>query len=405
MKKIIFYTLFSLCLSLFAQDPAPKHEATFELGSGLNFSFNEGAYTFSIGGMIQPSISFEKSGENPSDYFFNAKRSYFNFEGKAVNEKVHFFMQMDFSLGEPLLDAWIAYQPFKQLKLTFGQKQSIANNREMMIMEDQLQFPNRGLLSSAYSATGREFGLYVESRLGNDKFGIVPQIAVTSGDGRNSFGTDSRDVDWGGLKYAARLDLYPLGFFREGNDKLVADLAHETSPKLVLGAAASYNDGASNLTGEGHGDFFLYNRLGGVQLPDYRQVYGDLLFKYQGFSLLGEYVIATATSLDGSYIDELGADDMLPTEISQFLALGRAINAQAGYATKSGYALDLRYGMLNPEFSENTTSLIQETNAFTVGASKYFKGNDLKLQAAFTSTNLADGTNRSLGEVIVQLVF
>lgn len=405
MKKILFYTLFSLCWSLFAQNPSSRHQATFELGSGMNFSFNEGAYQFSMGGMIQPYTAFEKTGENPSDYFFNAKRSYFNFAGKAAKEKVQFFMQMDFSLNEPLLDAWIAYEPVQQLKLTFGQKQSIANNREMMIMEDQLQFADRGLLSSAYSGLGREFGLFVESRWGNDKFGLVPQIAITSGDGRNSFGTDSRDVDWGGLKYAARLDLYPLGFFSEGNDQLVADLAHENRPKLVLGAAASYNDGASNLTGEGHGDFFLYNRIGGVQLPDYRQVYGDLLFKYQGFSLLGEYVIATATSLDGSYKDPFGADVMLPTEISQFLALGRAFNAQAGYVTKSGYALDLRYAMLSPEFGENTNSLIRETNALTMGAAKYFKGNDLKIQAAFTATNLADGSTQSLAEVMVQLVF
>ena len=131
-------------------------------------------------------------------------------------------------------------------------------------------------------------------------FGIVPQVAITSGDGRNSFGTDSRDVDLGGLKYGARLDIYPLGFFSEGNDKSTADLAHEESPKLVLGVAASYNDGASHSAGEGHGDFFLYNADGRVQLPDYRQVYGDILVKYKGISVLGEYLIATATSLLGS---------------------------------------------------------------------------------------------------------
>lgn len=405
MKKICFFILFSYSLILLAQDKDAKNQATFELGSGLNFSFNNGDYIFSLGGMIQPSIAFEKAGENPSDYFFNAKRSYFNFSGKAAQEKVSFFLQTDFSLSEPLLDAWVSYQPVRQFSITIGQKQTIANNREMMIMEDQLQFPNRGLLSSAFSRTGREFGLFVESRWGSDKFGIVPQLAITSGDGRNSFGIDSRDVDRGGFKYAARLDLYPLGFFSGGNDQLIADLVHEESPKLVLGAAASYNDGASQMTGEGHGDFLLYNRLGGVQLPDYRQVYGDLLFKYQGFSLLGEYVIATATSLDGSYLDEFGGEMMLPTEISQFLALGRAISAQAGYATKSGLGLDLRFSSLTPEFGENANSLIQETSAFTVGAAKYFKGNDLKVQAAFTSTSLADGSSSSLGELIVQLVF
>jgi hypothetical protein len=405
MKKVIFTLLLSCFLSLHAQEAPPRHQATFELGSGLNFSFNQGAYHFSMGGVIQPYMAFDKTSDNPSDRFFNVKRSYFNFAGQARDEKVSFFMQLDFSLTNPLLDAWVAYQPFDQLKVSLGQKQTLGNNREMMIMEDQLQFPDRGLLSSAFSRSGREFGVFVESRWGSETFAVVPQIAITSGDGRNSFGQDSRDVDLGGFKYAARLDIYPLGFFSEGNDQLIADLAHESRPKLLLGAAASYNDGASQMTGEGHGDFFLYNALGGVQLPDYRQVYADLLFKYQGFSLLGEYVIATATSLEGSFTDEFGVTPLLPTQISQYLALGRAFNAQLGYVTRSGYALDFRYGALNPEFGENPNSLIQERSAFSVGASKYFKGNDLKLQLAFTSSSLPDDITQNLGEVILQLAF
>ena len=43
---------------------------------------------------------------------------------------------------------------------------------------------------------------------------------------------------------------------------------------------------------------------------------------------------------------------MVPTQISTFLTLGNSYNAQVGYVTKSGYALDLRYSQVTPEFTD-----------------------------------------------------
>ena len=59
-----------------------------------------------------------------------------------------------------------------------------------------------------------------------------------------------------------------------------------------------------------------------AQLPDYRKVYTDLLLKYKGFSFLGEYAIVTAKGLQGAYLNANGASLLIPTQISQFLALG-----------------------------------------------------------------------------------
>ena len=69
----------------------------------------------------------------------------------------------------------------------------------------------------------------------------------------------------------------------------------------MISLGGSYNDGASNTVGEGHGDFNLYDANGDSKYPDYRKLHFDLLSKYQGFSFLAEYLIATATDLDGSY--------------------------------------------------------------------------------------------------------
>ena len=405
MKKHFLYITITGLMLLFFSDLVAQNKVGFDLGSGLNFSLNDGAYQFKIGGMIQPSASFEKMSSTKPDYYFNVKRTYFNISGSALKEKVSFFLQTDFSLGTPLLDAWVAYKPTDNLTISLGQKQSIANNREMLIMEDKLQFGNRSLVSTGFCRTGREFGLFVSQKIGLNKFGIVPQLAVTSGDGRNSFGIDSRDVDMGGLKYSGRIDVYPLGFFSDTNDDLIADLAHEKSLKMVIGGAASYNTGASNSVGEGHGDFQLYDVNAAVKLPDYRKVCGDILIKYQGLSLLGEFVMSSATSLDGSYITTSNISPLIPTQISEYLALGSAYNAQIGYATKTGYALDVRYDVLTPEFSANPNSVIRKTTGMTVGFSKYFKQNNLKFQASFSSLKYADNSNKLLGSLIFQVVF
>jgi hypothetical protein len=405
MKKLLVYFYIIGLFPISINDLPAQNKASFELGNGLNFSLNDGAYQFKIGGMIQPTVSFEKMNSNKPDYFYNVKRSYFNISGKALKEKASFFLQTDFSLSTPLLDAWLAYNPTDKLTITMGQMQSVANNREMLIMEDKLQFGDRSLLSKGLCRSGREFGILVVQKIELGALGIVPQIALTSGDGRNSFGIDSRDSDKGGLKYSGRIDVYPLGQFTSGNENIIADLVHEKTLKMVVGGAASYNVGASNAVGEGHGNFQLFDATGAPKFPDYRKFYGDILVKYNGFSLLGELAMASATSLEGSYTAASLSAPLAPTQISNYLALGTAFNAQLGYVTKGGYALDLRYDRLIPEFGANSTSILKNTTGMTVGFSKYVKQNNLKLQTSFSSFSYGDANSHLMGSFIVQLVF
>lgn len=405
MTKNILLVLLASTAVATAQIKPSKSEAKFELGSGLLFSFNDDAYQFRIGGMVQPYMGMENIEGSDADFYLNSRRSYFNLGGKMKEENVSFFIQLDFSLSDPLLDAWIGFHPTEKMNIYVGQKQSIANNREMQIMETHLQYPGRSLLSTAFSNTGRELGLYVDYYLGGEAFGIKPQIAITSGDGRNSFGTDSRDIDQGGFKYAARLDVYPLGQFASGNEESIADFAHEESLKMVLGGAASFNDGASGARGEGHNLFNLYNSTGGFQQPDYRQVYGDALMKYKGFSFLGEYVVATSTNLDGTFRSETASDALLATEISEYLALGSAFNVQAGYLSRRGYGFDARYFGLSPEFDLNAASIIKRQTGWSLGLTKHLKGNAAKVQLAYTSFANENLPSSSFAEILFQVMF
>jgi len=404
VKNICTLLLFCITFLIQAQENDEKNKANFNLGSGLNFSFNEGDYKFNLGGFIQPSFLSEKVSGFDAENEFNSKRSFLMFSGKAKKEKVSFFIQLDYSLSEPLLDAWLAYHPTESITITVGQKQSFVNNREMIYREDRLQFNNRSFLSQTLSNTGREFGLFVESRFG-ESFGIVPMVAITSGDGRNSFGSDSRDSDLGGVKIGGRLDVYPLGYFKEGNDFTSTDLGREETLKFVIGAAASQNNGASNATGEGHGDFLLYDVNGNDNLPDYSQVYVDFLLKYQGFSLLAEYANTSATNLDQAYLDENATQILAPEQISEYLFLGDSFNIQAGYVTQGGLSFDVRYETASPEFENYANSILQDMSAFTFGLSKYFNNNALKLQAAYTSVNPSIGSSTNQFELLLQIAF
>ncbi len=406
MKNIILILTFLLSLKISAQElPASNPlELDTKIGRGLNFNFNDGNYFFKIGGMVQPYVGIQKDSTSDSKYFMNAKRTYFNLSGKASKEKLAFLIQTDFSLSSPLLDAWVSYTPINNLKFTVGQVQTFANNKEMTIMENQLQFIDRSLVSEQFSATGREFGLFIESKFNLGKIGIFPQIAVTSGDGRNSFGTSSIDYDFGGLKYVGRLNVFPFGYFSEGNNTQIADIKAEQKPKLALGISGNYNVGATNSKGEGHGNFLLYDIAGKNKLPDYRKLFYDIHFKYKGFSLLTEYVIATGKVTEGTFIDPTGIDAIKTTEISQLLSLGNGLNIQTGYIYKKKYGIDCRYSMVTPEFSDNANSIIQKRNEWTLGFTKYVDENNLKYGASFSQID--NGTSKTtVGSFMVQVAF
>lgn len=407
MKKVALLTVF-FCITILinAQESEDKNVASFNLGSGLNFSFNEGNYQFNFGGFVTPTYSYSKVSGRDGENTFNARNAFLILSGRAVKEKVSFLVQTDYSQTQPLLDAWLAYHPTENITITFGQKQTFVNNREMTYREDRLQFTDRSLLSQNLSNTGREFGVFVETKFKiGSQFGIAPMAAITSGDGRNSFGSNSRDTDLGGLKIGGRLDLYPLGYFTEGNDLFSADLAHEETLKFVIGAAVSKNTGASNANGEGHGDFFLYNANGNDNFPDYSQVYIDLLLKYKGFSFLAEYANASAEGLDLVYTDEAATQILAPQQISEFLVLGNSYNLQTGYVTKSGFGFDLRYESATPEFESNLNSLLTDYSSYTLGLTKYFDNNNLKMQASVSRIDFTNGSNQTIAEFLVQIVF
>jgi hypothetical protein len=364
----------------------------------------EKPHAFEFHGFLQPSWQWTKSEGQKAANSLRSKRTYLWFSGSLMQEKITFLVRTDFSASTPLLDAWAAWNS-QHLSVSTGQRRTFTNNREMTFEEDKLAFPERSLLSTAFCGNGREFGLFAEGRFGNKTL-LVPMLALTSGDGPNSFGINSTDVDLGGIKLGGRLDFYPLGDFSEGNTGLSVDAKRESKPKILIGIAGSWNKGASQEKGEGHGYFSLFDSSKTARYPQYRKISADLIVKYRGFSLLAEFANASAAGLSGLRTDSIGgiASLLQPTQIATYLVLGNALNLQAGYFFRNGISVDFRYQKLNPEFTRRDSRL-NETEDFALHLGKYFDFNRMKIQATAGSRKIAGLPSKMYSEVMFQVGF
>ena len=416
MKKLIITTIILLSISYVFSQESERNNASFSLGDGISFSFNEGDYEFNIYGFIKPTYIYndEKIYTDDGEYSnvfrqFKSQNSNLFFTGFAKDEKLSFTIQMDYSSSNPLVEAFIGYHFNEKTTLYFGQMLVNHNNLEMTYNEDRLRFTNRGILSQTYTDNGEEFGLFFETSFGKSII-FKPTLAITSGDGKNSFGDDSRDSDKGGVKFGSRINIFPFGDFSIGNRLSTVDLIHEERPKVQIGFAYSKNMGASNKVGDGHGDFILYDDSGDELFPDYSQLFLDLNLKYKGFSLVLEYADAYASGLDQIYTDPNAFNLLIPQQISEYLVVGDGQGIQFGYFTKNGISIDLIYENLNPEFDSYGSSILRKSSNMGVGISKYLAGNNLKIQASLFKTgyenlnNLNDDEFMS-GSFLVQIAF
>ena len=415
MKKTIITIIFLLSISYVFTQESERNNARFSLGDGISFSFNEGDYEFNIYGFIKPTYIYndEKIYSDDGEYSnvfrqFKSQNSNLFFTGFAKDEKLSFTIQMDYSSPNPLVEAFIGYHFNEKTSLYFGQMQVNHNNLEMTHNEDRLRFTNRGILSRTYSVDGEEFGIFFETSFGKSII-IKPTFAVTSGDGKNSFGDDSRDSDKGGVKFGSRINILPFGDFSIGNRLSTIDLIGEEKLKVQIGFAYSKNMGASNQVGDGHGDFILYDDSGDELFPDYSQLFFDLNLKYKGFSLVLEYADAFASGLDQIYTDPNAFNLLIPKQISEYLVVGDSQGIQFGYFTKNGISIDFIYENLNPEFDSFESSVLRKSSNMGVGLSKYLAGNNLKIQAslfktAYENLNNLDDEFMS-GSFLVQIAF
>ena len=386
----------------------------YKFGEGLSFSGKDNNYKMEISGYLQPSSESRKYLDNDDATFYNRmrmRRARLNFSGTSKKEKLSYRLQLDLtgggegdaSIGSLVFDAWIAYDLTKRIKLTFGQKATSTDNRELGMRSNTLQLVERSPISGAFASI-REFGFFAEStyKIAKQSY-IKPEIAITNGDGINVFGKDH-----GGLKYGGRIDYLPFGLFNNFGQYRQADLERELTPKFVIGANCSYNVGISDRRGSESGTILYLDSQNKELLPDYMKYGIDFLFKYRGFSLLGEYINASTrvpsgitqrVRLDGTIATTFEDANNNPIPIENYvkgrMMIGEGYNLQGGYVFKNLFSIDGRFSYLQPETVSflNNAQYYNRSHFYTLGITKYLARNyGAKIQLDCTYINAKSGS-------------
>lgn len=399
--------MFSGVVNAFAQNPILNK---YHPGEGLIFTDKNSEYSFKINGYLQPffetkSASIDTTGELANR--FRMRRIRLRISGDAFDEKIDYRLQLDMSgtaeSGDAssgmLMDAWVAYNPTSNFSIRFGQSTDPTDNRELTVGSHTLQLVERSRLTSAF-ATIRCVGVFANhtARLGNGNY-IKSYLTINNGDGPNTF-----KADHGGLKFGGRIDYLPFGLFTYYGQYREVDIIRELSPKLVIGAVWSRNYGMSSRRGRGSGDILYMNDSLHESLPDYTKFGIDFLFKYRGFSMLGEYVATAAyvpnditwrVRTDGTLANTFDVNGVQDVEnyVKSRMMLGKGYNLQAGYIFKNGWSVDARYTYLKADknsFLNNITFYNRPAN-YTLGLSKYFGRNySFKIQTSVSYMTLGD---------------
>jgi hypothetical protein len=403
-------------LGFFQESYSQLYLNEYNFGEGLNFSGEKG-YSVRLDGYVQPYVDTKRYLNNDNNELytrFRMRRIRLVLSGESENQKLRYRLKVDLSgtpeigveaednSGNFLLDAYVSYEVNNDLRLTFGQRATSTDNRELRMNSQTLQLPERSRLTSAFSAI-REFGLFADGtyRIRGGSY-LKPSLAVTNGDGLNVF-----EEDRGGLKYGGRLDFLPFGLFTKFGQFRQADIVRELTPKLVVGTNYSYNMGMSSRRGRASGRILYLDENDEETLPDYAKFGVDFLFKYKGFSMLGEYV-KTWASINEDITQRVRNDGSVSTsflvngvqDINSYvrgrMMLGEAYNLQAGYVFNSLYSLDARYTHLKADTNSflNNGTFYNRPNYYTIGLSKYLnRSYGAKIQASFTYVDVAEGSN------------
>ena len=363
-------------------------------GKGLiNFVAKDSSFSvkFAPRFQVRSMSSWDHNGNQygSPDHNFIVRRARLKFDGFAYSPKLKYKLELglsnrdisganDFNRNTPryILDAVIMWNFSGNWELWAGQTK-LPGNVERVVSSANLQLVDRSLLNSRFNID-RDLGVQLrhETNLGGD-FLMREKFAVSQGEGRNV--TEGNE---GGLQYTARLEFLPFGTFKSKGDYSQSDLKREAKPKLMLGFTYNYNQ--DTVRERGFAGDYMIRTDGSIYETNQTTIFADAMFKYNGFSFMGEYAKRTA---DDEIATEL--DGLTPT--GDIVLTGNALNLQAGYLFKSNYEIAARFTTLE---YENVTGALP-TEQYTLGVNKFVVGHKLKVQSDISYTTL-DGNDDNI---------
>ena len=292
------------------------------------------------------------NGLNDFERVLRFRRVRFKFDGFVFSPKIGYKVELDALKGQ-VLDAVIKWHVTKRFSVWAGQTK-VMGNRERVISSRNLQFVDRSLLNKRYNLD-RDLGIQFHHNFKIGKTVIVENLGVFQGEGKN-YVDKAENINSKGLSYTGRIEFLPFGKFTSKGDYSSADLKREPKPKLSIGITYDFNSDAILSGGQ----------LGNVmkQGSDLKTLIFDAMFKYKGFSFLGEYMDKTSSS------------SVFQTE-DKIFKTGIGLNLQAGYLFKSNWEIATRYTSVTPE----KETLHNNQKEYTMAVSKYIVGHKIKVQS------------------------
>lgn len=308
-----------------------------------------------------------------SEQNFLIRRARLKFDGFAYSPKLEYKIELglsnrdisgasQFTSNAPryILDAVVKWNFYENFVLWFGQTK-LPGNIERVISSANLMQVDRSLLNSRFNID-RDMGFQLRHHFNlSEKFLIREIFAVSQGEGRN---ITSGNI--GGHQFTTRLELLPFGEFLSKGEYKGSDQKREKTPKLMLAATFDSNQNAVK-TRSNQGSYMFTD--GGFFETDINTIFIDAMFKYNGFSFMGEYAHRTAdnpiaTNLDGSLTGDV-------------VLIGDGLNLQTGYLFHNNWEVSGRY--TNIKLDEEITGRNPQ-DQYTLGFSKYIVGHKLKVQ-------------------------
>ncbi len=392
-----------LCMILFVCVNVSSQETNVpKFGKGLfNLIGKDSSFSMNISARMQmlgtSNWDLNNGLSNPSSSLL-VRRARLKFNGFAYSPKLTYKLELGLSnrdIGKAslftneapkyILDAVVKWNFLGNFVLWFGQTK-LPGNRERVISSGNLQQVDRSLLNSRFTID-RDMGFQLRHHFKlSNTFIIKEAFSIAQGEGRNI-----TTGNLGGHQYTSRIELYPFGNFKSKGDYKGSDLKFEKKPKLAIGFSYDYNnDAVKNKSNQGS---YMTNDIG-FYSTNISTIFIDGMFKYKGFSFMGEYAVRDAKDPFAKNSDGSLTGDKVQ--------VGKGLNLQSGYMLSKTLEVSGRY--TNIDWDSEITGKGAE-NQYTIGVSKYIVGHKLKVQTDLSYLELATSTNQLLYRLQVDIHF
>lgn len=370
--------------ALAAQPPAPEavpapepaklpFEITGAPGKGLTFKTGDN-FSLNIRSRIQLRYQMhippaEDGAARQLDQTVNIGTLRLWLSGNILVPELKYMIQLAFAgrdyrdgATSPVYDAFLDYAAHRDLNVKAGQY-FVPFDRLRTVREFALQMADRPRPVAEFTLD-RDVGvtLYSEKFLG-DKSPIAWRIGAFGGGGTNlSLGKEP-----GGL-FVGRVELRPLGPIDDDSE---GDLERRAKPGLAIGGAFAANVNTNRLRSTTGPTF-----TGGT--TDYLHAAADLVFKWRGWALQGEYLWKQASE------NAISSTDPDGEPLTEYTRSGQGWVVQTSYIFDPPIELVARLTRMyafkgtDPRFVTEVENFGQEVGA---GVNYYINDHRMKLQA------------------------